>query len=46
MSDAADRLARALRDLINEAVELAITRQEAPRLRTSITPAARPMSET
>lgn len=38
MSDAADRLAQALRDLINEAVELAIARQEAPRLRTSMTP--------
>ncbi|WP_374023207.1 helix-turn-helix domain-containing protein [Mycobacterium sp. HNNTM2301] len=38
MSDAVDRLAQALRDLINEAVELAIARQEAPRRMTSMTP--------
>jgi hypothetical protein len=40
MSDAADRLAQALRDLVNEAVDLAIAsaRQEAPGLRTSMTP--------
>ena len=37
MSDAADRLAQALRDLINEAVDLAVARQEAPGLR-SMTP--------
>jgi excisionase family DNA binding protein len=38
MSDAADRLVKALADVINEAVELAIARQEAPGLRTSMTP--------
>jgi hypothetical protein len=38
MSDAADRLAQALRDLIKEAVKEAVARQEAPGLRTSMTP--------
>lgn len=42
MSDAADRLAQALRDLINEAVEQAVqealAREDAPGLRTSMTP--------
>ncbi len=45
MSDAADRLAQALRDLINEAVELAIARREAPGLRTSMTPRSQPTCE-
>lgn len=45
MSDAADRLAQALRHLINEAVELAIARQGAPGLGTSMPPAARPICE-
>lgn len=38
MSDAANRLAEALLDLISEAVELALVRHEAPGLAASMTP--------
>ena len=40
MSDAADRLAQAIRDLITDAVEAAIARQQAPII-TSMTPRSR-----